>query len=237
MPDLTVEVIEKLSTMIPPTILEIGDHSYSTNRIYLVETPSASSLPVFSLNSVVGYVNTNPDRIKDTSRILINVRDYNSICVYGILNQGKKRDQYLEAVIKNGLRLNQYLQVEDFILMMMSDFKDDEMQQLLLKIASDITDEYIRTNKDDGVTQRVTVKSGIARREAIDLPNPVKLVPFRTFPEIEQPEGLFVFRAQKGPSGPMLGLFDCDTNEWKARTIEKIKSYLLDNIKNEALII
>ena len=230
MSELTVEVINKIEEMIPPTILSIGENTYASKNIQQIPVPIASELEVFSLESVLDYVNLNPDK---SNKFIINVSDYNEVMVLGSLNENKERSMYLHAKIKSSLKLNQYLMVEDFILMLLTCFMAEPQQGALLQIASNITDELIKTNKDDGITQSVTVKSGIARLSTESLPNPVKLVPYRTFPEITQPEGLFAFRAQKTNSGPMLGLFDVDQNNWKIVTIREIKVYLNEFIAKE----
>jgi hypothetical protein len=57
----------------------------------------------------------------------------------------------------------------------------------------------------------------------IPIPNPVKLSPFRTFIEVEQPESLFVLRGRKGPQW---ALFEADGGLWKIKAIQNIKNWL-----------
>lgn len=241
MTDLTVEVINKLSELIPATVLSVGDRKYTTNEIYEIPIPTASPYKVFSLNSIIDYVKSNPDNlickgVNQIPEIIINVNSHKSVMVTGLLNNSKKRDVYLTADLECNLRLNSYMELEDFILMLQTSFVPDDTQRRLLKLTSHLTDDLIKTSKDDGVSQTVVVKSGITKLENTEIPNPVTLVPFRTFPEIGQPEGKFIFRAQKGNYGPQLGLFDCDSNEWKLRTIDKIKEYLRENLKSTIII-
>ena len=58
---------------------------------------------------------------------------------------------------------------------------------------------------------------------AVPVPNPVALVPFRTFIEVEQPESKFVFRVK---DGPQMGLFEADGGEWRLAAMLRIKEYL-----------
>ena len=80
---------------------------------------------------------------------------------------------------------------------------------------------------DDGLTQRVTARAGVTRREVVDLPNPVTLRPFRTFMDIEQPASLFVLRLNAGQDGeqPTVSLTEADGGAWKNQVIASIKEF------------
>ena len=83
---------------------------------------------------------------------------------------------------------------------------------------------------DDGFTQNITAKAGIARIAQVDLPNPVTLQPYRTFIEVEQPESQFVLRVKADPNDTTepirCALFPADGNRWKAEASQNIKEYL-----------
>lgn len=57
------------------------------------------------------------------------------------------------------------------------------------------------------------------------VPNPVILAPYRTFPEIEQPLSKFIFR-MKNDRGPEAALFEADGKAWRNKAIRDIKEYL-----------
>jgi hypothetical protein len=59
----------------------------------------------------------------------------------------------------------------------------------------------------------------------VKVPNPVVLAPFRTFPEIKQPESKFIFRMQ---SGPRAALYEADGGAWRNEAMSGIKEYLQD---------
>src|SRR5262249_46082729 len=65
----------------------------------------------------------------------------------------------------------------------------------VLGIASKITAEQASENTDDGFTQRVAVRQGIALKAETVLKPTVNLAPYRTFAEIDQVISQFVFRA------------------------------------------
>lgn len=61
--------------------------------------------------------------------------------------------------------------------------------------------------EDDGVTQTVASKAGVALVREDQIPNPVRLAPFRTFTEIEQPISPFILRVDDKCN---VGLFEAD---------------------------
>jgi hypothetical protein len=65
-------------------------------------------------------------------------------------------------------------------------------------------------------------KLGVATVSNTQVPNPIKLKPFRTFAEIEQPESEFILRLQ---DGPRIALFAADGGKWKLEAINSIKKY------------
>ena len=65
------------------------------------------------------------------------------------------------------------------------------------------------------------------------VPNPVKLRPYRTFAEIEQPESSYVFRIKDSERGPHFKLVESDGGLWKNVTMKKIKEYLEYELSEE----
>jgi hypothetical protein len=101
-----------------------------------------------------------------------------------------------------------------------------------------IKEENVRQTGDDGVTQTVTAKSGIARVEDVSVPNPVHLAPFRTFREVSQPLSPFVLRMKQGREGglPTVALFEADGGKWKLDAIQFIRDYLAGKIETVPII-
>ncbi|MED3469309.1 hypothetical protein P4485_32040, partial [Bacillus thuringiensis] len=89
-------------------------------------------------------------------------------------------------------------------------------------VIGNVVDEMVKGIEDDGVSQAVTVKTGTATRGQAKVPNPVELMPYRTFVEVEQPESRFVFRMREGAR---CGLFEADGGAWKLEAMNNIKEY------------
>ena len=80
------------------------------------------------------------------------------------------------------------------------------MEEVTKNIQAGTTANY----DDDGVSQKTTIKTGIANKTDVIVPNPVKLRPYRTFAEIEQPESSYVFRIMDTDRGPAFKLVEAD---------------------------
>lgn len=97
------------------------------------------------------------------------------------------------------------------------------------KVASNIVSTQEATFSDDGISQQVVMKTGVTKKENAIIPNPVRLIPYRTFLEVEQPESEFVFRITEGRGGvPFFKLVAADGGRWEAVAVDNVKSYLVE---------
>lgn len=97
---------------------------------------------------------------------------------------------------------------------------------LLLKFAGTVESGSVSEYGDDGVTQKATVRQGIASKADAIVPNPVRLRPFRTFVEVEQPCSGFIFRMKESHGAVSCALFEADGGAWKNAAMRGIKEYL-----------
>jgi len=130
------------------------------------------------------------------------------------------------------------MDIEKFIISLQSMFVQTDASAEILRIIGNLKDGTVKSLADDGVSQSVTTKTGVATVGEVVVPNPVALQPFRTFPEIEQPESLFVFRLMSGGENakPSAALFEADGGGWKNEAIQKIKTWLSDEVSGIPII-
>ena len=143
---------------------------------------------------------------------------------------GWKRDYFVEAIADHPrIELNCYMNMENFIIQLKTCFDREQGDwENLLRLASCVSIESGVQTSDDGVSQTVTAKTGIAHLETVTVPNTIKLAPMRSFHEIEQPLMEFVFRIDQ--SGRM-GLFEADGGAWKGEARTRIKAYLSEKLE------
>lgn len=99
--------------------------------------------------------------------------------------------------------------------------------------ASNIVNTQEATFSDNGTTQQAVMKTGITTKDNVLVPNPVNLIPYRTFLEVEQPASDFVFRVSEGRGGaPVFKLVAADGGVWKSQAVANVKAYLVEALKD-----
>jgi hypothetical protein len=129
------------------------------------------------------------------------------------------------------------MDLEAFIIQLQAKFVQDANSEAILKLVSNIKDENVTTNQDDGFSQMVTVRQGPAMVSEVKVPNPVTLRPFRTFQEVEQPESPFIFRLRGGQGDPTAALFEADGGQWKLVAIQTVADYLIEALGDKVSVV
>ncbi|KZL88763.1 hypothetical protein [Clostridium magnum] len=150
--------------------------------------------------------------------------------MYSELRSDAERESYItcEALLPDNIVFDRFIDTEQFNIMLQSSFVENKDRTLLLKVTGCVKDSAIKEIGDDGVSQAATIKTGVASVNDVVVPNPVILAPYRTFPEIVQPESKFIFRMQ---SGPRAALFEADGGAWRNEAMGKIKKFLEDQLQ------
>lgn len=214
--------------------IEVDGFTYSPDRLNRITEPTVSeSFRLSTLQGVVDYINEEIDTSIVGQELIVQIANPKEVNVYSALGIDKERELLVNAVSKTpSIEFNRFMDVENFNIMLQSCFEPTDHQLAMLKIVGNLKEEIVKNVGDDGVSQKVTAKTGIARVEDVVLPNPVVLKPHRTFPEIEQPESKYIFRMQSGPSA---ALFEAGGTMWRVEAMERIKQYLSDNI-NDSIV-
>ena len=236
--------IEKILSMSEPHVLEIGGETYVDKEMdRFPHERTACPLEVHTLTAILDYITTGCDELEDNidRKFVIHVAGHERVYLYHELNADKARECLLEcSVSPKTFPFGRWLDVESFIIAMQAHFVPSDNVDALVKLVGNVVDENSVTTADDGVTQKVTARSGIAMVKQADVPNPISLAPYRTFNEIEQPESSFVFRVRKGAAGVEAALFTADGNAWINDAILSIRDYLnseLDEALRDEVII
>lgn len=218
-----------------PKVYTLNGRSYVTGDVRRLKEPEPERITVSTLTGLVDYCIANVDGLEPRD-LICHVVSPTHVEVYSkLFGDFHQRKVFIEAKANHvpTIRLNEFLPVEDFNLMLMSCFIDDSDRAKVLSVSGNITASAEVNNADDGVSQEVTVKAGIRKVENADVPNPVILKPFRTFTDVPQPDGKFVFRI-KDANGIKCGLFDATGGAWKGEAMDSIKHYLVRELATDA---
>ena len=209
-------------------IVDLSQGTFTKERLTRVTVPKAETLTVSTLTGLIDYIKSNIDTLPE--KLLIQVKSHNEVALYSPLNIDRDREEYIrvEAILPNNVVYDRFLSTEQFNIMLQSSFVDVGTKSTLLKYTGLVQDETVKTTGDDGVSQQVTVKTGVASVGQAIVPNPVELAPYRTFPEVDQPISKFIFRMQEGPKA---AIFEADGGAWRNKAILNIKGYLQEELK------
>lgn len=229
--------IEKILSLSEPHMLEIGGETYTDKSLERIpHERTARPLEVHTLTAILDYITTGCDELEEDidRKFVIHIADHAHVNLYHELNSDKARECLLECgVSPKTFPFGHWMSTEDFIISMQAHFVSDFYVSDLIKLVGNVVDENSITTADDGVSQRVTARSGISLVQQVGVPNPVRLAPYRTFNEIEQPESSFVFRVRKGANGVEAALFTADGNAWVNDAILDIRDFLASKLPDE----
>lgn len=220
------EAIEKILGLADIHTTTIGDQVFTNSDLHKVSEATTDTLTVRNLTGIVDYLNNDFD---NKLPVIIHVKSPTYVSVVTGFNRDLSRSTLIEAsALLPEIPFSRYMDIESFNVLLQSCFVDSETRAHLLSIVGNVRDENVTSYGDDGISQQVTAKVGVATLETVKLPNPVLLKPFRTFVEIPQPESAFIFRMKDGPSA---ALFEADGGAWKLAALDAIKFYLEENLE------
>lgn len=212
---------------------QIGEHVYTTapfQHLPPKPEPEPPTLAFGSLQAVADYVRENRDGLALSSCVL-HVVSPTSVRLLGPLT-GEKRQRftYAAASCRNLMDqwVGQYHGQEDFVVAMQSRFTPEQDRAAVLQVVSKLKEEQSIETEDDGVTQKASARAGVHLAVQVSVPNPVKLAPFRTFREVEQPASSFVLRVTKGPR---CALFEADGGAWELAAVEHVALWLRASVE------
>lgn len=221
------KALEYIVGLSDPAIKEIGGEVYSDKPLTrIVHNPKASSIEMTTLTSLVEYIKAGIDTMED--KMIVHVATPTRVELYSQLDLDREREYMVEVKAQlPEFAYGRYYEHESFVIALQSKFIDDENRALLLKFAGTVEAGTVAGYGDDGVSQKATIKTGIASKGDAIVPSPIKLRPYRTFHEVEQPASEFIFRMkQDGNGGVSCALFEADGGAWRNKAMENVKKHL-----------
>lgn len=188
--------------------------------------PMAKTIEMGTLSSLVDYIRGNIDTMAD--RMIVQVKSPEEVYLFSQLNEERTREYLVKVTAQvPGFIYGKFIDHEEFCINVQAKFINDPEtdKDLILQFAGTVEQGSVAEYGDNGATQKATVRTGIASKTDAIVPNPVKLRPYRTFMEVEQPASEFIFRMAEG-RGITCTLFEADGGAWKNTAMKNIKDYL-----------
>lgn len=228
------EAMQETVRMAAPNYKELNGKIFSDKTMSEIKPkqgPDPVNLSIKTLSGVVDYIKNNLD---DESDYLIHIDDYNTVTLYGKYDpEFCRRKRYVNSDSQlQRFQYGRFMDIESFIISLMAYFIPNDTLFNLLAYIGKLSDNTSITLNDDGITQNATIKTGVVSQAEKPVPNPIELIPYETFPEIEGVKRKFVFRLSKRSTGVECALFESGDTCWKIEYVKRIKTYLTEQIFN-----
>ena len=218
-------VTELKEQAMEPKIVEINGRTYCDKELRRYDVnEKASPLTVSTLTALVDYIKGCTEELRD--KMIIQIKSPSEITLISGLDEERNREKLItvEADLPH-FKANRWVTQDKSMFVKTSDL------EAIMKVAGNIEAKTTANYGDDGVTQKTTIQQGVASRADVIVPNPVSLIPYRTFLEITQPESSFVFRIDGSDNMPEFTLIEADGGLWVNQAKAEIKKYLEKNLK------
>jgi|GEM_PF-148273 len=210
-------------------LFEVDIKGNLTELPYCEQRIANLPLNLNTLSGMVDYIKAKFDRAEEQLFILIN--NEQEVTLSGALNIDGNREKLAvaKAIIPKFI-FDHFYDSEEMNITLQSKFVQIKDRDILLQVLGNAVEENVKDVGDDGVSQSIAIRQGIASKAEVKVPNPVILAPYRTFVEVEQPESKFIFRMKEGPRA---AIFEADGGAWRNEAIANIKAFLTEHLSRE----
>jgi hypothetical protein len=231
------ETIAKIEELVKKGLtVEVEGRAYSAERLNpVMYIPSPKTIMVHNLRGFCGFIREDIDKRITGNAYLIVVDSPELVYLTSKLNgENLEREMLIESRLDRRLErfpFGEFMSQEAFAIRFRSLFtpKEGDDFEYILAYVSRLAGGTEIVGEDDGITQQVQVKRGIsgALKDPIDLKAIVKLSPYRTFREVEQPESEFLLRVRMTKDrNPEAALFEADGGRWVNEATDNIVRYI-----------
>lgn len=210
-------------------VVSICGRTYANKDLTRYDNPErASAVTASTLSSLVDYIRSCSKEFPEGMDMIIHIMDPKHVRLISTLDAERKRECLFEVAAETSdFQFDRWYDQERFMIELQANFKPNEDLDIVMKLAGNIERKNNQIFSDDGRTQVATATVGIASKADVIVPNPVELIPYRTFQEVEQPASKFVFRIGDKEE-PAFKIVEAENNIWKNEAVHNIKEYFLD---------
>lgn len=228
-----MEYIKKLTIESQEIITEeINGEIYIKGDARRIPSDVAQEIRLETLASTVDYIRDCIASNKFETPFIVKT-GYERVDVFSGLNDRLERNHLVVTKpLLPSIRFDQWMDMESFVIQLKTCFCETENLKRLVAIVSTITDESKVSMEDDGFGLKISQISGTAVKKEGNLQiNPiVRLVPYRTFEEVDQPESRFLLRVRDGGK---MALYEADGGMWKLQAQENVSDFLRNELAEE----
>ena len=227
--------VEKILDLAEPKPVPGKDGvEYTNKQLYVVRPKADAPLLVGSLGSIAEMQETiinNPDTVVSRTYVIVAREDLvvmgayvgNSIVMHDHLMRVEADDRDYND------NIGKYMMPPEFIAWVTRSFYPSEVLDSIITVVSRLKDESEVKQVDDGLSQTVTVRAGVASMAMQKLPSTIKLTPMVSFFDDLKTvaAGQYFLRLKKEDKvGITCAMFEKHPNTRRRANINAIKKYL-----------
>lgn len=230
------EAINRILELAKVETITHEGRTFSSRPLTPMSPPHVAPLAVSTLKGVVDWILSEEGQDESLVVHILSPRRVEVISAIDP-NWNSRQTFAISEAQQCGFQFGRDLEIEEFIIGIQINFQESPEKAELLKFVSHISKNEVRQATDDGISQSVMKKNEIGRHEAARIDPIQKLLPFRTFREIEQPVGEFLLRIKQGRGDlPTVALYSTAGAAWELEAIEGIHEYLKDALPGKTVI-
>lgn len=221
--------IEKIESMAKPTTGEVNGHWYTirpdgTYTEILPDAEPPKTIELSSLDAVVTMVET--EAVKHVVPVLVSVPSATMVKVFSPSDDGPRNERFTfyeaRATDVPGWEPSVKLPFDQAAVALQTRFQEGADRDYCLTLLSTISTGAKITYNDTGVATTVVTQKGVSLQQNQTIKPLVRLRPYRTFQEVEQPEGLFLIRINEYG----ITFTEADGGMWKLTARKTVANYL-----------
>lgn len=230
------EFIEHIQKTTQTQILTVGESTFAVTadgsaKEIIPTIYHPDTLPLHSLDALVKMVKTEASQMD--APLYITIPDHMTVRCFGQPDAEAQyfRQVYYEAKATDvpGWDSRQELGFEEAQIAMRTRFQETPDTAYLQKLLSEITCGAKVTMNDNGIATSVVTQKGVALQSNEAIRPIVKLRPYRTFQEVDQPESPFLIRINER----RILFIEADGGMWKLKAREIVMAFLSDKLSQE----
>ena len=213
---MLAKMIDKIVSLKETKIFEIDGQTYADASLTRIppHVDRPDCISVSGLDSICKLIRTELEKVGTT--IMVQVKSNDTVEVMTTyLSDFSRNTLYRAKADAPGLRTG-FRGREVALIELRSLCIPNEGTAYLLDLLSRMTNENSVSTNDNGVTQTVEARQGVALNALVEIKPRVMLRPFRTFLEVEQPESEFLLRVDPDEG---IGFFEAGGQEEHRRLL------------------
>lgn len=226
---MLAKMIDKIVDLKETKTFEINGQTYSDKTLTRIppHVDRPECISVSGLDGVCKLIRTELAKVGTT--IMVQVKSNETVEVMTTyLPDFSRNILYRAKADAPGLRTG-FRDREVALIELRSLCIPNEGTAYLLDLLGRMTNDNSVSTNDNGVTQTVETRQGVALNAMVEIKPRVLLRPFRTFLEVEQPESEFLLRVDPREG---IGFFEADGGIWKLEAKKNIADYFTENLSD-----